>query len=312
MTLAKLTGKSLKNFQENFFNLININNQPKFKKKMKNTPFKLMALMLGIMVSAISFTSCDKDDDDKGNPPVFKAFTVAADNASANVIFDEAVYKADNKSGNLDKASFSVTIAGGTATLADYTVTHTAGSNEAIIVLKTSGIANGEEVVTMQPASANSIYNADGDAMLVATMTANLNDIGIIGKWVSGGDHVAPLLIYAGIDSVYADFRGDNTYLVESFTPDGSKTTLTGTFTQQRSAVAGIWNITVNQSSPNALVSEGIFQILDQNPLMMKYEIAQTDPVIVGVTPPTAAEGFGSTSAGAFGVMNIQTYLKVN
>ncbi|MDD2529564.1 MAG: hypothetical protein PHW35_05465 [Lentimicrobiaceae bacterium] len=279
---------------------------------MKNKSFKLMALMLGIMVSAISFTSCDKDDDE-GNPPTIVSMTVADDNASAQVSMSEAVYKMNNKTGNLDKSSFTVTITGGTATLADYNVTHVAGTNEATILLTTSGIANGEEVLTVKPSGSSSIYNASGDAMAADQMkTANLNDIGIIGKWASGGTNVAPLLIAAGIDSVYAHFKGDNTYLVESFTPDGSKTTLTGTFSQQRSTVTGIWNITVNQSSPNALVSEGIFQVIDQNPLMMKYEIAQTDPAIVGVTPPTATGGFGSTSGGAFGVMNVQTYLKIN
>lgn len=279
---------------------------------MKNKPFKLMALMLGIIMSAISFTSCDKDDD-KGDPPTIAAFSVAPDNATALVVFSEAVYKSDNQSGDLDKAAFSVTISGGTATLADFTVTHTAGTNEVVLGLSLSGIATGQEVVTVMPSAANAIYNAKG-AGIVATQskTANLNDVGIIGKWQSSGLNVAPLLIGAGIDSIYADFKGDNSYVVESFTPDGSKTTLTGTFTQERSAVAGIWNITINQSSPNALVSEGIFQVIDQSPLLMKYEIAQTDPAIVGVTPPTAAAGFGSTSSGAFGVLNVQTYLRIN
>jgi hypothetical protein len=282
---------------------------------MKNKPFKLMALMLGIIMSAISFTSCDKDDD-KGDPPTIAAFSVAADNATALVVFSEAVYKSDNQSGNLDKAAFSVTIAGGTATLADFTVTHIAGTNEVTLGLSLNGIATGQEVVTVMPSAANAIYNAKG-AGIAATQskTANLNDVGIIGKWQSSGLNVSPLLIGAGIDSIYANFKGDNSYVVESFTPDGSKTTLTGTFTQQRSTVSGtsgIWIITVNQSSPNALVSEGIFQVVDQSPLLMKYEIAQTEPAIVGVTPPTAAAGFGSTSAGAFGLLNVQTYLKVN
>jgi hypothetical protein len=44
----------------------------------------------------------------------------------------------------------------------------------------------------------------------------------------------------------------------------------------------------------------------------MKYEIAQTEPAIAGVTPPTAAGGFGSTSGGAFGNWNIQVYQKIN
>ena len=283
---------------------------------MKNTPFKLMAVMLGILVSAISFTSCDKDDEEVDIPPTIASFSVAADNATATLAFSEVVYKGDNKTGDLDKSAFSVTISGGTATLTDFTVKHMAGSNEVMIALKTNGIANGQEIVTVKPATAKSIYNADGVAMeLTQIKTANLNDIGIIGKWGSGGANVALLLTYAGIDSVYAEFRGDNTYLVESFTPDGSKTTLIGTFTQKRAAIsatAGIWNITVNQSSPNALVSEGIFQIFDENPMTMKYEVAQTDPAIVGVTPPTAADGFGSTSGGAYGVMNVQNYIKLN
>jgi hypothetical protein len=42
----------------------------------------------------------------------------------------------------------------------------------------------------------------------------------------------------------------------------------------------------------------------------MKYEIAQTDPEIPGVTPATPEGGFGSTSGGAFGMMNVQTYVK--
>ena len=279
---------------------------------MKNKPFRLMALMLGIIMSAVSFTSCDKDDD-KGDPPTIAAFSVAADNATALVVFSEAVYKSDNQTGNLDKAAFTVTISGGSATLADFTVTHTAGTNEVTIGLSLSGIATGDEVVTVMPSAANAIYNASG-AGIEATQskTANLNDIGIIGKWQSSGLNVSPLLIGAGIDSIYANFKGDNTYVVESFTPDGSKTTLTGTFSQERSAVTGIWNIVINQSSPNALVSEGIFQVVDQSPLLMKYEIAQTDPAIVGVTPPTAAGGFGSTSSGAFGLLNVQTYLKIN
>jgi len=279
---------------------------------MKNTRFRMIALMLGITMSAISFTACDKDDD-KGDPPTIVAFSIANDNESATVVFSEAVYKAENQTGDLDKAAFSVTIAGGNATIADFTVTHTAGTNEAVIGFTLNGIADGNEVVTVKPAAANAIYNAKGAGIDAAqSKTANLKDIGVIGKWQSSGMNVAPLLIYAGIDSVYANFKGDNTYVVESFTPDGSKTTLTGTFTQQRSVVTGIWNITVNQSSPTALTSVGIFQLSPLSPISMKYEVAQTEPAIVGVTPPTAAGGFGSTSGGAYGILNVQTYLKIN
>ena len=278
---------------------------------MKNTHFRMIALLFGAAV--LTFTACKKDED-KGDPPTIVSVTVANDNASALVTFNEVVYKADNQTGNLDKAALSVSVTGGVATLTDYTVTHIAGTNEVTIGLTLSGIADGTEVLTVKPAAANGIYNAKGAAMeATETKTDNLSDTGIIGRWNSAGVNLAPLLVYAGIDSIYADFKGDNSYVVESFTPDGSKTTLTGTFTQQRSPVAGIWNITINQSAPTALVSVGIFQISSTfSPISMKYEIAQTEPAIVGVTPPTATGGFGSTSGGAYGVLNVQTYVRMN
>ena len=65
--------------------------------------------------------------------------------------------------------------------------------------------------------------------------------------------------------------------------------------------------ITVNQSSPAALTSEGIFEVTDNT---MKYEIVQTSPDISAV-PPTAAAGFGSTNGGALGESNVQVYERV-
>lgn len=133
--------------------------------------------------------------------------------------------------------------------------------------------------------------------------------IGIMGEWYSSGDNVAPLLIAAGIDSLYAEFNVNNTYLVESFS-EGSKTTLTGTFTQEKSGTGNIWVIALNQNTPNSLTSEGIFEVTDGTPKTMKYEVAQTEPPISGVTKPTAAGGFGSTSEGAYGEMNVQNYIQ--
>ena len=46
-------------------------------------------------------------------------------------------------------------------------------------------------------------------------------------------------------------------------------------------------------------------------PYTMNYEVAQTNPVITGVTPPTVEGGFGSTSNGAYGNLNIQKYIKI-
>ena len=135
--------------------------------------------------------------------------------------------------------------------------------------------------------------------------------IGIVGEWYSSGTNVAPLLGAIGVDSVYAKFESNNTYVVESFS-DGSKTTLTGTYVQEKSSNGTIWTIVLNQSTPNTLTSEGIFEISSSaTPYTMNYEVAQTNPVITGVTPPTVEGGFGSTSNGAYGNLNIQKYIKI-
>jgi len=136
--------------------------------------------------------------------------------------------------------------------------------------------------------------------------------IGIVGEWYSSGTNVAPLLVaYLKIDSIYAKFNKDNTYLVESFS-DGAKTTLTGTYVQTKSGVGNIWNITLTQTSPTALTSQGIFEIdATKTPYTMNYEVAQTEPQLQGVTPPTAQGGFGSTSGGALGTNNVQKYIKI-
>lgn len=142
--------------------------------------------------------------------------------------------------------------------------------------------------------------------------TYNPSTDGIIGEWYSSGTDVAVLLsYYFTIDSIYAKFESNNTYLVESYTVSGTKTTYVGTYTQTKSTTGTIWNITLNQSSPTAVVSEGIFQVTETSgKYKMQYEVAQTTPSI-GATAPTATAGFGSTSGGALGTNNIQKFVKI-
>lgn len=132
--------------------------------------------------------------------------------------------------------------------------------------------------------------------------------VGIQGTWQSSGSDVAPLLVTLfGTDSIYADFRTDFTYTVEQYDSTGAKLTLSGVYTQEKSNVGDIYEIEVNQSTPAALVSEGIFEVIGST---MRYEIVQTSPDI-GATPPTPADGFGSTNGGAFGNLNVQVYQEV-
>ncbi|HQO50459.1 MAG TPA: hypothetical protein PK939_08515 [Bacteroidales bacterium] len=134
---------------------------------------------------------------------------------------------------------------------------------------------------------------------------------GLVGEWQSSGANVSGLLVtYFGIDSVYGKFNTNNTYLVESFA-EGAKTTYTGTYVQTKSTTGSIWTIVLNQSSPTAVTSEGIFEITKSGTsYTMKYEVAQTTPSI-GATAPTPAGGFGSTSGGALGNLNVQTFVQI-
>lgn len=136
--------------------------------------------------------------------------------------------------------------------------------------------------------------------------------IGIVGEWYSSGENVALLLsFYFKVDSIYAKFESNNTYLVESFS-EGAKTTYTGTFAQEKSGTGTIWNITLNQSSPTAVTSEGIFDVsTTTDPYTMQYEVVQTQPNIQA-TPPTAEEGFGSSNGGQLGTSNIQKFVKLS
>jgi hypothetical protein len=131
----------------------------------------------------------------------------------------------------------------------------------------------------------------------------------IVGNWVSEGSDVAPLLVSLGISKIEAQFNDDNTYTVLSYDAAMASTTLSGTWVAEKSDVDNIYTLTVNQTAPTALTSEGIFEVYSASPDSMYYEIVQTEPAI-GATPPTPADGFGSTNGGALGTINIQKYLK--
>jgi hypothetical protein len=133
---------------------------------------------------------------------------------------------------------------------------------------------------------------------------------GLIGEWVSGGDNVAPLFItYNLADSAYAKFNDNNTYYVETFL-QGAKTILGGNFVQTKSSVGNIWTITLNQTTPSALTSEGIFDVTKTGgTYLMRYEIIQTEPSLG--TAPTPEGGFGSSSGGLFGEGFVQRYIRI-
>jgi len=136
----------------------------------------------------------------------------------------------------------------------------------------------------------------------------------IVGTWVSAGADVAPGLAGApfNTDSIIATFNDDNTYVVDSY----SGTTVvnfTGTYQIGPQAEGQIRAITLNQSTPTSLTSEGIFQVSGSG-ATMQYEVIQTSPALQGFTAPTVAGGFGSTAFNGtpLGATWIQNYDRRN
>jgi len=265
--------------------------------------FKMMTVLFAAFM--LTFTACKKDDETPGVQPEITTLEISGDNATITVTFNEAVYGMNNKTGNLDANSFSVGISDATVT-ATYSVTHVAGESDATINLIFSNRIKAG--VTIQvTAVAGKIYNADGGALDADfSKTTTTVESGIIGKW-SAYDIS---LILQGLnfdDSLYADFKTDQSYKVTAYY-SGAPLSFEGTYTQTKSTSNDIWDIVLTQTLPSAVTSQGIFKVFTAATDSMYYEVAQVDPTITGVTPPTAAAGFGSTSGGALGTMNLQKY----
>lgn len=126
----------------------------------------------------------------------------------------------------------------------------------------------------------------------------------IVGKWRAP---VTSVLLTSFADSLHVEFRNNQTYLVKSY-KDGGITELAGIY-ETSAGVGNIRNISLDQSSPTTLTTAGIYRIVGNT---LTYEVAQTIPVQAGVTPPTAAAGFGSTSDGQYQDWNVQEYFKMN
>lgn len=134
----------------------------------------------------------------------------------------------------------------------------------------------------------------------------------LLGTWESKGADVAPLL--AGNPFNYTQITAkfmESSYVVTAVDKDMKSTSFTGTWQAAKSSVMGIWDITLNQSMPSAVVSKGIYQIdVNAMPNRMTYEVVQVQPDIM-VTPPTAMGGFGSTQGGKLGMSLVQKYSRI-
>ena len=122
--------------------------------------------------------------------PAITGTTVASNNASIAVTFSEAVYNTSGGSGALEASDFTLTLSGGTATLASATPSSiSSSSNTYTLALSLSGTPNGSETITVVPSSSTAIYDAVGNA---ASTSQSNNTV---------TDQTAPTLSSVGIAS---------------------------------------------------------------------------------------------------------------
>lgn len=269
-----------------------------------------------ILLGVLGFSSCSDEAENKS--PFFESITLSDDNKTATVTFSEPVYANIDETGGLENSDIIVTITGVDFT---YEVNHTAGATTMTIDLAITSITEGTETVTVQAASATSIYDAEGKAMEITETLSSESisqDLGIIGNWYSSGDNVAPLLTTPSfnVDSIYAEFKADNSYVVEQYNIGNTSGIpdfiFTGNFVIEKSSVGEIWTIELSQEDPYAATAEGIFEI-KTSPEVLWYEVVQTSGT--QNVPPTPEGGFGSSNGGTLVIndvnWNLQKFIRI-
>lgn len=243
--------------------------------------------------------------------PKFTTISISGDNKEIILGFSEGVFKGGLVNQPLSGSDFSVSLTGGQAVLDSFMLYHMANDTLAHIRLFTSGLATGEEQITVAPVTGTSVVNSDAIPMKATEkITANLSDIGIIGEWISTGDNLSVIFGNFGFDSVYMHYKTDDTFIFKSHTIGGIENVVTGTYQQSLSSLPGFRIINLEQLTPVAASNQGIFRLENFAVVKMTYEVVQTSPQVNGLTPPTPELGFGSS--GLLGSDNTQVFLRTD
>ncbi len=259
--------------------------------KFRLLPFFLVAAMM-------VFVACSDDDD--GDTPVTPNNTITISNVVpiSGPIGSEVRITGSNF--GTDAAELNITFGG-------VTVTPVSVKDNEIIITVPAELPIGTTNLIIQRNTGKAI-----------TIQYTVQDP-IVGRWVSEGMNVAPLLYGQPfhVRKIEATFKEDGSYLVVQTDSSGTSLTLTGTYVADEGGAAApndmIRTITVNQAAPTSVTAEGIYEVtVGTTEIMMQYEIAQTAPPLTGVTKPTPAAGFGSTSGGVLGTINVQKYVKLD
>ncbi|GEM_PF-1011379 len=258
--------------------------------KFRLLPFFLIAAMT-------VFVACSDDDDDNG--PVTPDYDIVVSDMVpiSGPIGSDVRIKGSNF--GTDPAEMNITFGG-------IAVTPVSMTDTEITIRVPADLPIGTTSILVQRQTGK-----------IVTLQFTVEDP-IVGKWLSEGTDVAPLLYNPpfNIRSIEATFKSDGSYIVVQTDSSDVSSTLTGSYVTADGGAAapndGIRMVTVNQGSPASITAEGIYEVtVGASEVTMQYEIAQTQPDI-GVTKPTPEGGFGSTANGAIGTANVQNYVKID
>ena len=124
--------------------------------------------------------------------PTITGSSIASDNSTVAITFSEAVFNNSEGSGSLEVSDFVFSISGGTATLSSATPSSiSVSSNTYTLGISLSGSPNGNETLTVNPAS-SSIYDVAGNVASTSQSnnTATLNAVNYVLE-LNGTDEAA-------------------------------------------------------------------------------------------------------------------------
>ena len=143
--------------------------------------------------------------------PFITETTITPDNSSISVSFNEAVYNAIGATGALEANDFTLSITGGTATLASTTPT-SISNNENTYTLGVSftGIPDGTQTLTVVPADSGVIFDSGDNA---ASTSQNNNSVALNDMT----SHTASLVYTINGSSVSSVTEGDEVLITATF-----------------------------------------------------------------------------------------------
>ena len=242
-------------------------------------------LFIGLLSFGLAFASCSSDDD---TPP--PAGTCAT---PTDVIVDNKTYDAITLSW----------VSTGNAWTIEYGVSgFSLGSGAQL-----EANANPFTITGLDASTDYDFYirnNCSGAKSSFSSVASVSTPSPLSGTWEAYD--VSATLAGAGFSSITAIF-GSSSYQVTASQTDGTPYEFTGSYIVSEPNTAGIYAITLQQSTPSTATSEGILQVFVASPDSMWYEVIQTDPGL-GVTAPTQEGGFGSSAGGLYGNVFVQKY----